>query len=57
MAPYIKNKTEISEMFNETNIFQSYLDVEAALARAQAKQEIIPTMAAEIISEKAKVYF
>ena len=38
MAPYIKNKTEISEMFNETNIFQSYLDVEAALARAQAKQ-------------------
>ena len=55
MAPYIKNKTEISEMFNETNIFQSYLDVEAALARAQAKQEIIPTMAAEIISEKAKL--
>ena len=34
MAPYIKNKTEVSEMFSEANLFQSYLDVEAALAKA-----------------------
>ena len=55
MAPYIKNKTEVSEMFSEANLFQSYLDVEAALAKAQASQEIIPATAAEIISEKAKL--
>ena len=55
MAPYIKNKTIVSEMFSEANLFQSYLDVEAALARAQASQGIIPTTAAEIISEKAKL--
>ena len=55
MAPYIKNKTAVSEMFSESNLFQSYLDVEAALARAQASQGIIPTKAAEIISQKAKL--
>ena len=55
MAPYIKNKTVVSEMFSESNLFQSYLDVEAALARAQASQGIIPTKAAEIISEKARL--
>ena len=27
MAPYIKNKTAVSEMFSEPNLFQSYLDV------------------------------
>ena len=57
MAPYIKNKTAVSEMFSESNLFQSYLDVEAALARAQASQGIIPAKAAEIISEKAKLEF
>ena len=55
IAPYIKNKTAVSEMFSESNLFQSYLDVEAALARAQASQGIIPTKAAEIISQKAKL--
>ena len=55
MAPHIKNQTLVSEIFNESNIFQSYLDVESALARAQASQGIIPLQAAEIITENAKL--
>ena len=55
MAPYIKNQTLVSEIFNEANTFQSYLDVEAALARAQASQGIIPLQAAEIITANAKL--
>jgi adenylosuccinate lyase len=35
--------------------FQSYLDVEAALARAQAQQGIIPKWAANIITKEAKI--
>ena len=47
--------TSVSEIFSESNLFQSYLDVEAALARAQASQGIIPVEAATVISEKAKL--
>ena len=45
----------VSELFSESNLFQSNLDVEAALARAQASQGIIPTEAADVITEKAKL--
>jgi adenylosuccinate lyase len=49
------NSNSVSELFSESNLFQSYLDVEAALARAQASQGIIPTEAADVITEKAKL--
>ena len=49
------NSNSVSELFSESNLFQSYLDVEAALARAQASQGIIPTEAAGVITEKAKL--
>ena len=42
------NSNSVSELFSESNLFQSYLDVEAALARAQASQGIIPTEAAGV---------
>ena len=38
-TPFEDNgSTSVSEIFSESNLFQSYLDVEAALARAQASQ-------------------
>ncbi len=43
------------EIFEERSVFQSYLDVEAALAKAQAKIGVIPEWAAEIISAKALI--
>ena len=49
------NITNIEEMFNETSTYQAYLDVEVALANAQAKQGIIPQKAAETIKEFAKI--
>ena len=49
------NSNSVSELFSESNLFQSYLDVEAALARAQASQGIIPTEAAGVITERAKL--
>ena len=55
-TPFEENgSTSVSEIFSESNLFQSYLDVEAALARAQASQGIIPVEAATVISEKAKL--
>ena len=42
-------------VFDETQTLQRYLDVEAALARVQARLDIIPAAAAEEISAKAKV--
>ena len=45
----------ISCLFEENPVFQSYLDVEAALAKAQAKLGVIPQWAADTISEKANL--
>ena len=45
----------VQDMFTEEARFQSYLEVEAALARAQAKLGVIPSSAASIISEKANL--
>lgn len=42
----------IRALFNQTSRFQSYLDVEAALAQAQAELEIIPQSSAEEITRK-----
>lgn len=50
-----KNKSFISELFEQKSVFQSYLDVEAALARSQAELGVIPQWAADTISEKAKI--
>jgi len=44
----------MGNIFSEKNSIQKLLDVEAVLARAQAKIGMIPVEAAEIITEKAK---
>src|SRR5262249_14786444 len=44
-------------LFTESARFQSWLDVEAALARAQAELGIIPEAAAREIVRKAKLSF
>ena len=45
----------IRALFIESSRFQAWLDVEAALAQAQAELEIIPTSAAAEITRKAKL--
>ena len=45
----------IRELFSEAQRFQSWLDVEAALAQAQAELDVIPSDAAEEISHKARL--
>ncbi len=45
----------IRELFSESQRFQSWLDVEAALAQAQAELDIIPSDAAEEITRKARL--
>ncbi|MEK7435387.1 MAG: adenylosuccinate lyase family protein [Pseudomonadota bacterium] len=44
---------DMRRIFEETNAFQRWLDVEVALAKAQAAIGMIPTDAAEIIAAKA----
>lgn len=46
---------EMREIFSEENLVQKWLDVEAALARAEARLGIIPQEAADEITKKAKV--
>ena len=46
---------KVSTLFSREQLFQAYLDVEAALARAQAKQNIIPEAAAHTISQMAQI--
>ena len=46
---------DFDEIFEERSVFQSYLDVEVALAKAQAKIGVIPEWAADIITEKAHI--
>ena len=45
----------IKSLLTRESIYQAYLDVEVALAKAQAKQEIIPSWAAKKIQEKGKL--
>ena len=45
----------IEHMFSETSVYQAYLDVEVALANAQAKQGIIPEEAAATIRQFANI--
>ena len=47
----------IRALFTEASRFQAWLDVEAALAQAQAELGIIPQRAAEEITRKAKLSF
>ena len=49
------NQQTVQGMFTEEARFQSYLEVDAALARAQAKLGVIPSSAAAVISEKANL--
>lgn len=50
-----KENINFDEIFDEKSVLQSYLDVEAALARAQSKNGVIPEWAAEIISARARI--
>lgn len=53
-APLISEEIKTVEaVFNENNHNQIFLDIEAALARAQASQGIIPEWAAKEITNKA----
>ena len=45
----------IRELFSEDRIWQSWLDVEAALAQAQADLDVIPSDAAEEITRKSRL--
>ena len=45
----------IRDLFSEDRIWQSWLDVEAALAQAQADLDVIPDGAAEEITRKARL--
>ena len=45
---------KITTFFSREQLFQAYLDVEVALAKAQAKQKIIPEKAAQKIAEMAR---
>ena len=46
---------KITTFFSREQLFQAYLDVEAALAKSQAKQKIIPESAAQKITEMALI--
>jgi len=46
---------KITTFFSREQLFQAYLDVEVALAKAQAKQKIIPEIAAQKIAEMAQI--
>jgi len=48
---------EMREIFSDENLLQKWLDVEAALARVEARLGIIPEEAAEEISRKALVKY
>ena len=50
-------RNEMCKIFSEENRLQKMLDVEAAVARAQAYLEIIPKEAAVEISTKASIRF
>ncbi|HIJ97746.1 TPA: adenylosuccinate lyase [archaeon] len=52
---YRYNTKEMLAIFQEENILQKRLDVEAALARAEAAAKLIPKNAAEEITKKADV--
>jgi adenylosuccinate lyase len=41
-------------IFDDRHLVQCWLDTEAALARAQAKLQIVPESAAEEITQRAK---
>ena len=45
----------IRDLFSEDRIWQSWLDVEAALAQAQADLDVIPSEAADEITRKARL--
>jgi len=46
---------ELRQVFSDENLLQCWLDVEAALARAEAAVELIPPEAAAEISRQARV--
>ena len=57
LTPQIPATTEFKEIFGLKNILQKMLDVEAALAVAQAEVGLIPEEAAEEIRRKAHLDF
>jgi len=55
LTPHIETTAEFREIFGLKNTLQKMLDVEAALAWAQAQVGLIPEAAAEEIERKARV--
>ncbi len=53
----IKSIADIKELFEKTAIWQTWLDVEAALAEVQAELKIIPEAAAKEIRAKADLQY
>jgi len=53
--PHVFSTPELEALFDEQAVLQRWLDVEAALAAAQAKLEVIPAEAAAEIQVKAKL--
>ncbi len=54
---HIVSNEEMRNLFEEDNAVQNLLDVEAALARAEAKLGMIPQYAADEICKKAKLEY
>lgn len=54
---HIVSDEEVRNVFEEDNAVQNLLDVEAAMARAEAKLGIIPQYAADEICKKAKLEY
>src|SRR3989304_6266301 len=48
---------EVRKVFSDESLVQRWLDVEAALARAEARLGIIPKEAADEITRKARVQY
>src|SRR3546814_245569 len=55
MYSHLWGTTELRAVFGEAERLQGWLDVLAALARAQAAEGMVPTAAAQAISREARV--
>ena len=53
--PHVFSTPELEHLFDERTVFQRWLDVEAALAEAQARRGLIPAAAAAEIKKNAKL--
>ncbi len=49
------HNADVEDLFGERSVYQTYLDVESALARAQARIGVIPQFAADTITTCAEI--